>query len=283
MGCQTSVILGNNLTFTITTHDPDTGVLTDADAAPAYRVYEDETAGAILNGTMATLDAGNTTGFYSEQIACTTGNGFEVGKSYNVYIEATVDTDTGGISYGFECRDVHPVLGTDDKVLVSADAQDLSGSLDVNTKLIESVDPTDQIRDAVVDDATRIDASALNALSGVTNISSLTVDASGHVEADVVEISGDSTAADNLELMYDGTGLAAVENAIADALLTRDWTSVTGEAARSVLNALRFLRNKWSIVTGTLTVTEEDDATEAWTAAVTDDAAADNIVTFDPA
>jgi hypothetical protein len=59
------------------------------------------------------------------------------------------------------------------------------------------------------------------------------------------------------------------QNGIADALLKRDWTLVTGEAARSVLNALRFLRNKWSILGGTLTVTEEDDATPAWTAAVT--------------
>jgi hypothetical protein len=283
MGCQSSVILGNNLSFTICTHDPDTGVLTDADAVPAYRVYEDETAAAILNGNMAKLDDANTTGFYSELIACTSGNGFEVGKSYNIYIEATVDGDEGGISYGFECRDVHPVLGTDDKVLISADAQDLSGSLDVNTKLIEGVDATDQIRDAVVDDATRIDASDLNALGDVANIASLAIDASGHVEANVVEISDDATAADNLELMYDGTGLAAVENAIADALLKRDWTAVAGEAARSALNAFRFLRNKWAIVTGTLTVYEEDDTTSAWTAAITDDAAADNVVTLDPA
>ena len=57
MGCQSQVILGANLTFTITTHDPDTGELTDADAAPSYRVYEDETAVPILTGTMALLDA----------------------------------------------------------------------------------------------------------------------------------------------------------------------------------------------------------------------------------
>jgi len=101
MGCQSEVTLGNNLTFSATTHDPDTGILTDADGNPTYRVYEDETAAAILTGTMTPLDAGNTTGFYSEQIACTAGNGFEVGKSYTVYAEATVDGDTGGIAYSF--------------------------------------------------------------------------------------------------------------------------------------------------------------------------------------
>lgn len=41
-----------------------------------------------------------------------------------------------------------------------------SGRPEVNTTLIEGSDATNQIRDAVVDDATRIDASALNTLSG---------------------------------------------------------------------------------------------------------------------
>jgi len=75
---------------------------------------------------------------------------------------------------------------------------------------------------------------------------------SGTVNANVTQVSGDSAAADNLEADYDGTGynksastigtataLGATErNNIADALLKRDWTAVTGEAARSVLNAL---------------------------------------------
>jgi len=56
---------------------------------------------------------------------------------------------------------------------------------------------------------------------------------------------------------------------IADELLKRDMAAVTGEAARSLLNAIRFLRNKWSIAAGTLTVTKEDDSTSAWTGAVT--------------
>ena len=101
MGCQGSVYLGDNLTFSICTHDADTGALTDASAAPAYRVYEDETATAILTGTMAVLDTANTTGFYTELIACTAANGFEAGKTYTTYIEATVDGVMGGIAYGF--------------------------------------------------------------------------------------------------------------------------------------------------------------------------------------
>ncbi|MCP4493211.1 MAG: hypothetical protein GY820_38805 [Gammaproteobacteria bacterium] len=104
MGCPTEVTIGDNLVFSICCHDPDTGVLTDADSAPTYRVYEDETATAILTGTMTVLDTGNTTGFYTELIACTVANGFENGKTYTIYISATVDSDTGGICFGFKAR-----------------------------------------------------------------------------------------------------------------------------------------------------------------------------------
>jgi hypothetical protein len=111
MGCQSSVVLGNNLTFSVTTHDPDTGVLTDADAVPTYRVYEDDTATAILTGDMALLDTGNTTGFYAKKIACTAANGFEYGKSYTVYIEATVDSDKCGIAYDFMVESAYASAG----------------------------------------------------------------------------------------------------------------------------------------------------------------------------
>lgn len=104
MGCPSEVFIGDTLVFSICTHDPDTGILTDADDFPSYRVYEDETGTAILNGVMAKLDDANTTGFYTESITCSAGNGFEAGKTYTIYIEATVDSDTGGICYAFKAK-----------------------------------------------------------------------------------------------------------------------------------------------------------------------------------
>jgi hypothetical protein len=66
----------------------------------------------------------------------------------------------------------------------------------------------------------------------------------------------------------------AVQNA--DALLKRDWTLVSGEASRSALNALRFIRNKFSTVAhaNQVTVYKEDDVTEAFTKNITVDATA---------
>ena len=66
-----------------------------------------------MGGQTGKLDDGNTTGFYTELIACTAANGFEAGKTYTVYIEATVGGDTGGIAYSFKVKedlDVVPAL-----------------------------------------------------------------------------------------------------------------------------------------------------------------------------
>jgi hypothetical protein len=88
------------------------------------------------------------------------------------------------------------------------------------------------------------------------------------------------------EVVGDKTGYAltsADHTLIADALLKRDMSAVTGEAARSPLNSFRFLRNKWSLAASTLTVTKEDDITTAWTAAISTDAAAVPVIGSDPA
>lgn len=73
----------------------------------------------------------------------------------------------------------------------------------------------------------------------------------------------------------------ATENA--DALLNRDMSAVSDTNSRSPLNALRHIRNKWSLSGTTLTVTKENDSTTAWTATVTTNAAAEPITGSDPA
>lgn len=94
------------------------------------------------------------------------------------------------------------------------------------------------------------------------------------------------TAGTNIALAK-GTGVTgfndptATENA--DVLLNRDMSAVSDTNARSPLSAFRFIRNKWAVAAGTLTVRKEDDTTLAWTAAVSTDATAVPIVGTDPA
>lgn len=60
-------------------------------------------------------------------------------------------------------------------------------------------------------------------------------------------------------------------NSIADAMLDRDMSTGADNGSttvRTVRQALRFLRNKWSIAAGTLTVCKEDDTTSSWTSTI---------------
>lgn len=84
----------------------------------------------------------------------------------------------------------------------------------------------------------------------------------------------------NLDTQLDAIP-TATENA--DALLNRDMSAVNDTNSRSPLNALRHIRNKWSVSGTTLTVTKEDDTTSAWTSTLSTNAAADPITGSDPA
>lgn len=78
---------------------------------------------------------------------------------------------------------------------------------------------------------------------------------------------------DDLSVL-DVTDLGSVEidaAAFAAALLKADWSAISGEAAYSMLNAFRFLRNDWEVVGNVLTVYEEDGTTPAWTKEVATD------------
>jgi hypothetical protein len=81
----------------------------------------------------------------------------------------------------------------------------------------------------------------------------------------------------------------AERNAIADAVLTRDWVATAAAVAtipaRCLLQAMRLLRNKWSIspTSGVLTVTTENDSTTAWQMQTQSQADADPIVGQIPA
>lgn len=71
-------------------------------------------------------------------------------------------------------------------------------------------------------------------------------------------------------------------NQAADALLNRN-ISGGSSTGRTVKQALHVLRNKSAVSGGTLTVFDTDDATSSWTAAVSQDAAAEPITGIDPA
>jgi hypothetical protein len=107
-----------------------------------------------------------------------------------------------------------------------------TGNIEGNIVEIEGSDPTDTIRDSVVDDATRIDGSQLNTHTAITAAGivnewetqsqadptgfhvntrewldvAVTLSDGNKPDVNVDEISDDAVAPDNLEATYDGTG-----------------------------------------------------------------------------
>lgn len=79
---------------------------------------------------------------------------------------------------------------------------------------------------------------------------------------------------------------ATERNAIADAFLDRDMSTGTDSGSgtvRTPRQALRFLRNKWTIISGALSVKKENDSTESWSATVGTTTNTDGITSLDPA
>jgi hypothetical protein len=186
-----------------------------------------------------------------------------------------------------------------------------SGIPAVNATQIEGSDATNQIRDAVVDDATRIDASALNTLSGhdpgeaimgatdlgtgagLTSLASAAnlATVGGYVDTEIgaiLTLLGDletllaSVHAKTTNLPASPAATSDIPTAVqnADALLGRNIAGGSN-GGRTVTQALRRLRNRVVGLAGLLTVYREDDTTSDWTAALTT-AAGDPVSEVDP-
>lgn len=202
--------------------------------------------GEALNAAGAAGDPWTTSlpGAYSAGQA-----GYIVGTNIDAPL-STIDTNVDAILA--DTADMQPKLGTPAGASVSADIAAVKA--DTAATLVD----TAEIGTA---------GAGLTALASAANLA--TVDA--NVDAILVDTGTTIPAAIP----------TATENA--DALLNRDMSAVSDTNARSPLNALRLLRNKYSISGTTLTVTKEDDTTSAWTSTLTTNASAEPVTGSDPA
>lgn len=227
------------LTFTCNTHRASTGAAADADAVPTYRVYEDEAGTAILSGSLAKLDDANTTGYYSEQITLSAASGFEKGKTYTIYISATVDSVEGTMSHSFQLEAEVDAQTVSDSTLVSNVADILT---DTGTTLDGKIDTIDGIVDTIlVDTGTTLDGK-VDAIQAVTDnlpdsgaltamladIAAILVDTGTTLDGKIDTIDGivDTILVDTAELQTDWTnggrldllidGIKAVTDVIPD-------------------------------------------------------------------
>lgn len=88
------VPLGETDHFDVVTSDPSTGSVSDADSAPTFDVFEEDTDTPIL-ASQSMTKRGALTGNYRGAVLASSGNGFEAGKWYSVVATATVGGVTG--------------------------------------------------------------------------------------------------------------------------------------------------------------------------------------------
>lgn len=311
--------LGQTLDFHFTTRRFSTGAPFTLAGTPAVSAYEDNGTTEITAGITLTADFDSRTGLNHVRIVATGGNGFEAGKSYSLVITAgTVDgVSVVGEVVGFftiERAAAYVRLGAPAGASVSADVAAIQADTDnIQTRLPAALvsGRMDASVGAMAADVVTASAIATDAIgaaefaqaaadkvwgSAVRTLTSLgaslvqevwdratsaltTVGSIGKLLVDNIDASIGSRLA---SISYT-TPPTAIENA--DALLDRNMATGADTNARSPRNALRSLRNKVSrdVGTGVITVTKEDDSTTAWTAASTADAAAQPVVSVDPA
>lgn len=134
-----NILLGRTVYFDFICHSIS-GSVSDADATPSVEVFEEATDTTVYSLTAVKRTA--KTGNYRVPVAVTAGNGFEIGKSYNIVAEATVGGVTSKAVIGrFMIENIILKRGT-----VVTDAGNLAATF--KTDLSESVD--DYHKDALL-------------------------------------------------------------------------------------------------------------------------------------
>jgi len=180
--------------FKFTTRQFSTGAPFTLGGTPALSVYEENNATQITAGITLTVDYDSVTGMNDVAVVASTGNGYEVGKYYDVVITTgTVDS----VSV------VGEVVGKF-RVMPAEDAG--AGITDVNVTHVG--DSAEDISTATALATAQTDLNTITGSDGVTlaTAQALYAPAKAGDSMDILSISGDTTAADNLEAMYDGTG-----------------------------------------------------------------------------
>ena len=257
--------LDETLYFTCNTHDStaEGSPATDADAEPTYRVYENETATPIDNGTLTLIDAANTAGFYSEALTLTSaGTKYEAGKSYTIYVSATVDSVVGTMTHNFQIladtntakvADATPVDwtgGTADLIISSitiipsgaGDAVTITGGTSDGSGIVLTGGASNGIAFEVVGDGTgeglKItggdgSGTAISVNGGASNGIAIDVLADGTGEG--LKITGGDDGGDAIQVLggsADGYGIRATGRGAGEGILASGGTTGNGFEAK---------------------------------------------------
>jgi hypothetical protein len=229
-----SVPLDEVVHFDADTSSTTTGGESNADSTPVFRVYEEDNDTAILGPTNMTLRTG-LTGGYRGTFTASAANGFDVGKWYIVKAFGTV----GGVN------------GKATVLIFRLTPAESSAG-------VPKVDPSHWGGTAV--GSTEVRANIINIAGSAVSQSG------GLLNANVTQVSGDSTAADNLEAILDGTGgVTLVASAFTlTTPITANMTQISGDTtAADTLEAMLDSQITGTADSGTTTTMVDSARTEA--------------------
>lgn len=231
------------------------------------------TLGTYTSGGLKEIDSTNMPGWYQ---FCPPNGVFTSGRSAAIHLKGVTNMAPLPIEV-----EITAVDNQSANAFVTG-INSLAPPANWNTDIVQSGDAYARLG-APAGASTAADIAAIKTDTGTTLPATL-VTIAGYIDTEVAAIKAKT---DNLPASPAATGdamtlTAGERTSIADAMLGRNIKggSSTG---RLVSDAYAFIRNRWVIAAGTLTVYDTDDTTILWTAAVTGTAGADPITGTDPA
>lgn len=293
---MTDYTLGDTCYFMFTTRKFSTGAPFTLAGTPVISAYPSNSTTQITAGVSLGVDHDAVTGLNLVTVVATGGNGFAAGTDYHLVITTgTVDSVSvvgevvGRFTLQRSAAAVDLANATDGLGAIKTETASIQADTnDIQTRIPAAL-VSGRIDASVGAMATDVLTSTALATSAVTEIQSGLATAAALTIVDDfldTEIAAIKAKTDNLPAAPAAVSDIPSATTIADAILDRNLATGADSGSptvRTVRQALRFLRNKWAVSAGTLTVYKEDDTTASWTATVTGDAAADPIIGSDPA
>lgn len=306
--------LGSTITFKFTTVGTS-GVPTQlaATTATTISVYPDSSLTQITAGATLTTDFDGITGLNSVSIALTGGNGYAVATNYCVVLATGTVGGTNVLGYvvgDFSVQNRNTILQPQAINSASFSAGAITSTTFTTAAIVGTTFITGAINSATFSAgaivATTFASGAIVATTHAAGAITSTVLAAGAIHSTIfttgaivsttfvagainstVLASGaiQSTTFTTNAIVGTTLGISAL-TAISDNWLDRDMSAGTDSGSstfRTARQALRFLRNRWLVSGGTLSIYKEDDTTTSWTAIPSTDPGAVPIVGNDPA
>lgn len=275
------IALGETLDFKFSTVGT-TGAPTTLAGTPVVSAYVGNSTTQITAGITLTVDFDAVTGLHSVRVVASGSNGYAAQTNVDLVITTGTVGGTSVVGYvvgsfSIENRSTQAIKSDTAAILVDTAEIGAAGAGLTALASAANLATVDTVVDAILVDTAEIGVAGAGLTALATQASVNTIDDFLDTEIAAIKAKTDLIPAAPAAV---GDIPTAVENA--DALLGRN-VSGGSSSGRTVKQAFHFIRNRWVVSSGTLTVYDTDDSTSSWTASVTGTAGADPVTASDPA